>query len=214
VAGFLDKNDRIVDMVLTGEGKRLLSLGQLGFVYWRAFDDEVDYSPFVSQSGSMTDEQFLAAVEEQIESTPVREATTGYRQHNLLGEDKTNVQNPLFTMPHGQVVLPRADFGDATGSIGISVKQQKIVSVYESKDQSGNIIQSSGPVDSGCRRFDTSVSGREFRLSGFSQDYRPDGFFVRVLESGSHGYSDVPARLAEDNGICFGADLELIGSAG
>ena len=51
--GLLDKNDRIIDLVLPSEGRRQLSLGELEFKYFSVFDDEVDYDPYVANSGSL-----------------------------------------------------------------------------------------------------------------------------------------------------------------
>jgi hypothetical protein len=54
MAGFLDSQQRIIDMVLTSRGKLLLSNGELRFVYWAAFDDEVDYHPRITYVASGT----------------------------------------------------------------------------------------------------------------------------------------------------------------
>ncbi len=107
MAGFLDKNDRIIDFMITSKGKSLLSKGDLRFVFWRAFDDEIDYDPFISQSGSMNDLELESNASEQIESALVREATTGYKDVNSICRDNTNVIRPLFDMPHGQKEIPR-----------------------------------------------------------------------------------------------------------
>lgn len=40
---FLDPKERIMDIILTQEGRRLLSQGNLQVKYYRFFDDEVDY---------------------------------------------------------------------------------------------------------------------------------------------------------------------------
>ena len=52
MAGFLDAKERVIDLVLTDQGKQLLLKGQLNFCYWIPFDDEVCYQPTVTVYGS------------------------------------------------------------------------------------------------------------------------------------------------------------------
>src|SRR5580704_7370511 len=122
MAGFLDKQTRIIDMVLTAAGRNLLSRGKLNFTYWMSFDDEIDYQPFISQSGTMTALQFSSSLYDEIESTPIREAVAGYQITNMIMGDTTNVIRPLYTMPQGQATIPRmTSSGGPTGSVGIQV---------------------------------------------------------------------------------------------
>lgn len=209
MAGFLDKNDRIIDFVITGKGKSLLSKGNLRFVYWRAFDDEIDYNPFISQSGSLTAAQIEDHIQEQIEFTPIREATTGYKDVNSLHLDNTNVFLPLYDMPQGQSQIPRTVF-DAPDDPGIEIVQQKITNVLVKRDQNGNVIDQLGPFDWGFKRFDSSKQTFTMAYSGFPSDFKPEGFLVRVLESGSDGYVEIMPQRDQQNRLSFGPDFSLV----
>jgi hypothetical protein len=76
----------------------MLSRGRLRFAYWAAFDDEVDYAPYLANSGSLTPEQLSGALDDQIEATLVREATSGYKRltrSTLFGAGS----NPTGSLP-------------------------------------------------------------------------------------------------------------------
>jgi hypothetical protein len=212
VAGFLDKNTRVVDMVLTGLGKSLLARGELGFVYWAAFDDEVDYVPFISTSGSLTGEALSGSIDDQIDATLVREATTGYRFWNSSGSDETNVRLPLFTAPQGHAVIPRMTASDGpTGSIHLEVTQQKFSEMLVRRDPSGKVTQQLGPYDRGFERFDASTFSLEY---GYTQgswpaDHSYEGFLVRVFRSGSDGLQELEPRHDLSNELAYSNDLRL-----
>jgi hypothetical protein len=213
VAGFLDKNTRVVDMVLTGEGKYLLSKGELRFVYWMPFDVEIDYDPYIANSGSLTGIQLSASINEQIENSPIREATTGYRRLNMSGSDETNVRQPLFSVPQGHRVIPRMTASDGpSGDINIEVKQRKISELVVKRDPSGVVLEQLGPYDRGFERFDTSavVIDQGYSRDGFPVDHVLDGFLVKVYRSGSNGLVEVDARRDLSNELAFGNDLRLV----
>lgn len=211
MAGFLDKNDRIIDMVLTGEGKHRLSLGKLSFAYWVPFDDEIDYSPFIALSGSMDAQSLSSSISEQIEASPIREVTTGYKRFNRSGVDPTNVRHPIFTMNHGQKVLPAMDFESSSGSdFHISVKQTKLYDLYIRRDSLGNVSQQLGPFDRGYSRYDSSVASIVLKHDGFPPDHRSDGFLVKVLTSGSEGFFETNSNRDLNNEISFDDDLLLV----
>lgn len=67
--GYLDKQSRVIDVVLTECGRRLYALGKLDFAYFGLFDDMIDYDP-VKASGSFTDDER----DQQAEATPILEA--------------------------------------------------------------------------------------------------------------------------------------------
>lgn len=209
MAGFLDRNTRIVDMVLTSYGKRLLSRGELNFCYWTPFDDEVDYDPFIALSGSMREDELLDAVYLSIEQTPIREATHGYKLFNLSGSDFTNVHRPMFTMAQGQRNLPRAVFSGSAQSI--RTLQRRLRRIYQERDKNGKYVNSSDPVDLGVERFGSSQF--EINLSyendSFPPDFQPAGFHVVVLSSGSGGWSEVEAKRDMSNNLSINNDVKI-----
>lgn len=213
MAGFLDKNTRIVDMVLTSHGRHLLAQGDLNFVYWAVFDDEVDYQPVLSTTGSLSTEQVESSIQTAIEDTLVREATTGYRNFNRSGSDFTNAFRPLFTMAQGQQVLPkmRVIQSPLSGSGAVVVKQQKITDLHIQKDEAGNTVQALGPFDRGFERFDSNSLPFEFSYAhdSFPTDHQYEGFLVRVFQSGTEGVFEVGHRHDLQNDSCYNDDLKI-----
>lgn len=209
MAGFLDKSVRIIDMVLTNQGKQLLSKGQLNFCYWTAFDDEIDYDPFIQNSASLTEEELVAEIYKNIESTPIREATTGYRVFNLRGLDNTNVHNPIFTKPQGQTVLPRAIFPTESGSIQTS--QRKIRKVFLPAWDGPNQIPALDPIDLSVERFDARSFSFElqYQNDSFPPDFQPNGFSVKIFKSGSSGFSYVQPQYDLRNNVAVGNELTV-----
>lgn len=211
MAGFLDKNTRVVDMHLTMEGKRLLSLGQLRFSYFALFDDEVDYDPFISQSGSMTAAQISGTRDDYIENTLVREAVSGYRLSNRSGSDNVNVQKPLFTMKQGAKYLPRMSGSLApTGSITLQAYQQKYQDSYTRVDKNGTVIENLGPIDQGYNRFGSQVRQVAYDLTPSDVALDPahqDGILIRVFKSGSEGLQEIKPRPNAANRLTYSNDL-------
>lgn len=213
MAGFLDKQSRIIDMVLTGYGKEQLSKGQLEFVYWSAFDDEVDYSPYISDSGSLTAAQLSSSITQQIEECLVREATTGYKHLDQNSRDTTNVNLPLFDMPQGQRYIPRANICLDVDNLEIKTKQRKIVEVFSKRDQNGNVVEQIGPIDRGTSRFDpeTVELKLQYRLGDFSTEHKFEGFKITVFQSGSDGLREIDGRRDFSNDLSFNNDLKYDG---
>ena len=212
MAGFLDQNTQVMDVVLTNRGNQLLSQGKLRFVYWSVFDDEVDYDPVIMGSGSLTSTQLSETRQQHIELTPVREATTGYsRGLNFLMLDQTNVSASLFSMPQGSVYIPRmtGSFGSSTGSI--QVQQQKLQFLTLVRDQNGNVIDQIGPYDQGYDRFDSSVVDISlgYAPGSFPNTLVPNGFLVKVYSSSSNGYVLVPERVDSQGRTSYNNDLLL-----
>ncbi len=210
MAGFLDRQTRIVDMVLTGRGKDLLSRGELNFCYWIPFDDEINYDPFISSSGSMGLAQLSASIDVEIENTPVREATTGYRYTNSSGSDFTNVHRPMYTMPQGQQVLPRAVF-PVTGSRDLNTKQRRVQRVYHTRDADGRYLNTIDPVDIGVERFDPTRFSLDMSYTNdsFPHDFNPEGFHVRLYRSGSMGLTEVSPKRDMNNDIAYNNDVKV-----
>lgn len=65
--GFIDRQSRVLDVVLTERGRRLFANGELEFAYVAFFDDGIDYDPY--STGSLTDLER----DELIRSTPMLE---------------------------------------------------------------------------------------------------------------------------------------------
>jgi hypothetical protein len=208
--GFLDKNVDVVDMVLTGIGQKLLSQGKLRFVYWMAFDDEVDYDPYVASSGSMTAVEVTASKVTQIENGLVREAVTGYRDFNPFHLDRTNVNRPLFSIPQGQTIIPKVVKVHRTGTLSLNLKIQKVVDKYSKKDKDGTkIVEES--VDRGFNHFDSSRQSFEYRYTpnSFPTEHQLEGFKVRVFSSGSGGLVELNPKHDLNDDVSFKSDLKL-----
>jgi hypothetical protein len=215
MAGFLDKRERVVDMVLTSRGKLLLSQGNLNFVYWVVFDDEIDYTPFLYGTDQLSEPDLSALVLSQVESALVREATTGYREFDRSGSDHSNVFRPLFTMPQGQQVLPRMRVieGDPESSTALSTKQTKVSEVQLLVDAAGNSVQSLGPFDRGYDHSEPEASSFELGYSqdGYPPEHRFEGFLVRVYDSGSEGFREIGQRHDLQNDSCYNDDMKIYG---
>lgn len=189
MAGFLDPSERVVDIVLTDVGKQLLMGGGLRFVWWRAFDDEVDYdSPCTPR-----DDQTISQRRQELTESPlVREATMGYRGASLAANDTTNLNRPMFSGPSGMgqtMALPQLVVSQASGALaGVSVSQQKLSKVYVQKDSTGkNILQRVGPVPAGYQRSNLAGSTVEasYSTGSYPSGFQPEGFLVRVFVSGA-----------------------------
>jgi hypothetical protein len=212
MTGFLDKNTRVLDMVLTSHGKYLLSRSELHFCYWIPYDDEIAYDPFIAESGSMSGEQLTSSIYQAIESTPIREATTGYRSFNSSGSDFTNVHMPMFTTAQGQKILPRVIF--ASGSNEITTKQRRIVVTHKDANQQDVTNQMPAPsndIDHGVERFDSTQFTLQYSYSNesFSTDFQPDGFFLRIFKSGSSGLTEVRSKHDTNNDMSYSNDIKI-----
>lgn len=161
--GFLDPAERVVDMVLTEVGKISMMRGELRFVYWVPFDDEVDYR--LSQT--------------LLETPLIREATMGYRGLNMVEEDTTNVHRPMYSASPGvglTAPLPQLSV-DATGSLVIRIDQQKIERFYSQKAADGTVIAAATTVDG----FDRKVAGDSTLVFSYSGSYDPGFALEGVL---------------------------------
>lgn len=197
-------------MVLTGEGKRRLSRGELDFCYWIPFDVELDYSPYIAESASLTPVQLSASVDLHIETTPIREATTGYRSLNPSGSDETNVRNPMFSVPTGHRVVPRMTASDGpTGSLVVGGSQRALAEILVRKSSEGDVTQIIGPFDRGFERFDPTSTevGHTYSRDGFPKDQHLEGVLIRVYRSGSDGLTEVDPRRDMAGRISFGNDF-------
>lgn len=104
--GFLDKKERILDIVLTDRGRELLSQNQLVVRYYAFSDDGVNYTGSLSSSVSISG----SSVDYEVHKTLLFEAT----QKN---DKSRNLNNFLYTVPERANVLPefivRADISSS-----------------------------------------------------------------------------------------------------
>ena len=210
MAGFLDRNTRVLDMVLTNRGKDLLAKGQLRFCYWIPYDDDIDYQPYISTSGSMGPEQLSSSIYAAIESTPLREATTGYRFANSSGSDNTNVHRAMFTMAQGQTIVPRAVFPPIIDR-EVVTSVRNVTKITQDRDQLGKFLNASRPVDLGNERFDSTAFSLEFPYGqdSFSHDFQPEGFLIQIFKSGSDGLVELHPKNDLQNDLCYGSDVRV-----
>ncbi len=209
--GFLDKNVDVIDMVLTGVGQKLLSQGKLRFVYWMAFDDEVDYDPYVAYSGSITAVEVTASKVLQTENGLVREAVSGYKDTNPFHLDRTNVYRPLFSVPQGQTIIPKIVKIHRTGSASINLKMNKVVDWYSKKDNQGDRVAEEY-VDRGFQHFDATQHSFEYQYTpnSFPSEHLLEGFKVRVFSSSSHGLVELHPKHDLNDDVSFRSDLKLV----
>lgn len=193
MAGFLDKTDRVVDFVLTSEGKHLLSQGKLNFVFYSFSDDEVEYQPFIENSSSLSTVELTASHITQAENSLVREVTVGHLVADKNFNDKTNINKLLFSMPQGQKNLPRVLINPDIKSGSIELKQRKVIN-----DDSITY-----------QRLNTSTL--EFELNISSLDIENNkGFIIKVLKSGSDGYSEVSNKQDLAGNLSYSNDLMFV----
>ena len=209
--GFLDKSQDVVDMVLTNTGQKLLAQGKLKFVYWMAFDDEVDYDPYVAASGSMTAMEVTASKLSQIENGLVREAVTGYKETTPLNLDQTNVYRPIFSVPQGQTIIPKIVKIHRTSSLSISVKQQKVVDRYIKKDGQGDTVVESS-IDRGFQIQQPTFQTLEYQYTpnSFPSEHPLSGMKVKVFSSGTGGYYEIAPKHDLNDDVAFKSDLKWV----
>lgn len=186
--GYLDKQSRVVDVVLTERGRKLYAVGQLDFAYFGLFDDCIDYDP-VSASGSFTDDER----EQQIEATPVLEAPFIRDVRGTVAPLEPT--SHVFTAAPGYRVLPMMVSPIDGDSLSLMADQRRAGDVY--------------------RRTGTSLAQIDMEVVGETERGNP-GFVVRILSSGSNGLQplefrrDLEARRAVDPFIALAIDGEDI----
>lgn len=185
--GYLDKQNRVVDVTLTEKGKKLFASGELDFAYFGLFDDCIDYDPY--DPNEITDE----TRELIIESTPVLEAPSipDVRGTTAALEPTDHI----FTAAAGYVQLPKM----------IAPIDGTSLDLYSDQRNEGGSY----------RRTGTSLAQIDLDVIGDTEPGDP-GFIIRVLSSGSNGLSkttfkrDLAARRAIDPFIAVAIDDETI----
>lgn len=210
MAGFLDPKERVIDMVLTETGKQLLMKGELRFVFWVPFDDEVDYNPPITSVDFGHEQQTLDQRKQELIETPlVMEAKMGYRGLNLAAEDLTNVHRPMFTAVPGvglTTPLPQASVDKA--SIDITIEQAKLTKTYVQKDAQGNPVGGQvGPMTVGYQRSNgSSVDvNATYSTGAFTSDSQLEGFLVTMYQSSSLVSKAIGTGVLADTYILSGS---------
>lgn len=221
MAGFLDSKERVIDMVLTGVGKGLLFQGDLRFIYWVPFDDEVDYDPYLtptyivspgSGTASFTTEELATQRAMKVEEPLVREATSGYRNLSAAEDDRTNVNRPMYTIPANQSVLPEMKIEGISGTIDVHVLQQKLQTTFVRKNTEGTeTVERIGPIDAGVNRFNPSEAAVEgyYTVGSYPREFDLEGFLVTVYQSGSEGYLEVLPNRDSSGSIVYNNDMKV-----
>lgn len=183
--GYLDKQSRVIDVVLTERGRRLFAIGQLDFAYFGLFDDGLDYDPY--STGSLTDEER----EELIEATPMLEAPF-IREVRGVAAPMEPLSH-LFTAAPGYENIPRMITPTDGQQVSLMVDQRRTAGVYT--------------------RTGTSLAQIDLGVAGDTEQGNP-GFIVRVFLSSSSGLSvqemkkDLQGRRAFDPFIAASVDDE------
>ena len=121
MAGFLDPDRDVLDVVLTQEGRAALAAGRLVFASWAPFDDGVDYDPYLPTSGSMSADALSDARLESIELTPMLECIPGRRVLDRMGRSTVGPFDPIFSVVSDATVVPR--LVASTGSFSVAITQ-------------------------------------------------------------------------------------------
>ena len=215
MSGFLDSKERVIDMVLTDTGKSLLLMGDLQFVYWTPFDDEVDYDPPAPtpRLGQTQDDRRV----ELTETPLIKEATMGYKGLNLRSMDTTNVYRPMFSAPPGigqSYPLPQL-MTNVTGT-QVQVKQSLVMKYY------GPDSDPSHAQRIGVKRYDASLAVIEasYDPGSYPAETQTEGFLITVYQSGAlktdplgqsiGGFQEVLHNLDSSGSIAYLNDLRLI----
>ncbi len=210
--GILDSNTRVVDFVLTQEGRKLRSQGKLKFVYFSVSDDDTDYQPFISNSGSLTAAAYTSSVNLQIENSLVLEAVNGYENKNLFGKDQINIKRNLFTVPQGQTIVPKIITMHRTGTVELNSQQRIVSDVFEKKDSNGNVTEMIGPVVRGYERFNSSKFTFEYQYTpdSFPKEYELEGLLIKTYLSTSNGYIPTHHKFDGNDDVSFRNDFKIV----
>ncbi len=186
--GYLDKQSRVIDVVLTELGRKLYSIGRLDFAYFGLFDDCIDYDPIAS-SGSFSDRDRR----DQIEATPILEAP--FVRDTRAAVSPLEPTAHIFTAAPGFVRIPSMIHPIDGDQIDLSADQRRDNGTY--------------------RRTGTSLAQIDLEVVGDTERGNP-GFIVRVFSSGSNGLrplgfrDDLAARRAVDPFIAISIDDEEV----
>ena len=155
--GFLDQKERILDVVLTAEGRSLLSKNQLNFKYYAFSDEGMDYSGSLSSSvlASSSFENYV------------------HRDLSFEADQRKDrdLNSFLYTISQGEKILPEFKINvDATSSI--ILKRQFFIDsiILQNKDLSSIdtpvdvVIRASAPQKTNKDRTEDFVSEQKLRF--------------------------------------------------
>jgi len=212
-------------MVLTDVGKSLLLKGDLHFVYWIPFDDEVDYNPMIPGSGSMDARHLQMSQTMKTEDPLIREATMGYRGLAYTEVDTTNVYRPMYSAPPGVgQTYPLLEVAINTGSMQVNMTQQKSSKLYVQYDDKGQtIIRTIGPGDEAFQRRAISENKLEATYPSdkneLPHDIKLEGFLITMYHSSTikknefgqdvGGYEEILQNRDSKDQIVYRNDLAL-----
>ncbi len=162
--GYLDKQSRVMDVVLTERGRRLYASGRLDFAYFALFDDGLDYDPY--STGSLSEQER----QQQIEATPMLEApfVREVRGATAPGEPRSHI----FTAAPGYSSMPMVTSPDGS-ELTLMADQRRTLDTYS--------------------RTGTSLAQIDLVMEGDTEQGNP-GFIVRVFASGSNGLEELDLR--------------------
>lgn len=186
--GYLDKQSRVIDVLLTERGRKLFAVGRLDFAFFGLFDDCLDYDP-AAATGSFSD----AEREVQIDATPMLEAP--YVRDVRAATAPLEPIDHIFTAAPGYRVIPRMLAPIDGDEASLMADQRNEEGVY--------------------RRTGTNYAQIDPRVVGETERGNP-GFVVRVFASGSNGLQplkfrhDLNTRRAADPFVAVAVDSELL----
>lgn len=163
--GYLNRQTRVVDIVLTEKGRRLYAVGKLDFAYFALFDDGLDYDPY--STGSLTDEERELAVE----STPMLEAPNIPEVRGAVAPGEPRYH--LFTAAPGYSSIPRMNSPSTGSQVTLMADQRRRGETYS--------------------RTGTSFGQIDLRVVGDVERGNP-GFILRIFSSGSNGLTELDFR--------------------
>ncbi len=161
--GFLDSKERIVDVILTPEGRRQLASGELEFVYYSFWDDEVDYDPAVLSSGSYSADALADIQRDLREAHLVTEASPDQFLSTSPLVDAELTKAPLFERPASTLAVPTAELVPTSGSLSLEVTQTT---------KGGSFVRLDSAMLDVSLRVDAPVEqlGSDFRLASSGSD--------------------------------------------
>ena len=172
--GFLDRQSRVIDVVLTEHGRRLYSTGQLDFAYFSLLDDGIDYDPWTT--GSFDDSARDAAVANALilEAPVLRDTRDG--THPLAPSSYLFTARGTDPIPH--MVVPKTK-----RPLALSADQRQV-------------------TPGTYTRTGTSTAQIVPQVLGESASAQ-EGYIVRVYASGSDGLQELDLRKDLSGRRCY-----------
>ena len=217
MAGFLDPEQRVIDLILTDTAKSLLMKGQLNFSYWVPFDDEVNYQPAITiwNSSSLSQQdlanEIVQKTQNVIEDPVIVEAVNGYTGVNNTQEDLVNVKNPMFTAKTGighSLPLPQLIISQ-TGTITIPVTQTPNVNNFVQTDLSGNVLAQAVTTDGYTRTSKQERINVTYSTGSFTADNNFEGMLITIYQNVSGTLQEVVHNRDSDGNITYRNDLSI-----